>query len=126
MEQELLKEMWFCESPIDFEHKSYKLMAYLTRVDTAFSEKVFSPYLLHTERLVDDIRGTMQRIDEFSLMLTKRHVVFLNGGIFYNHETPRVEELDVIREILEFSMPLLVQRVELGRTLHRKFPAILF
>ena len=47
---------WYCQTPLDFEHKNYLLLQYLKIVDDSFSVKVLSPYLLHTERLVKELK----------------------------------------------------------------------
>lgn len=123
---ELLKETWWMESPIDFEHKQYVLFGYLQKVDLSFSNKVLSPYLLHTERLVSEMQEAWKKIEEAEMRLTKRHIILLNGGMGFKIEAPKIEELETIREILQFSVPLLSQRVELGRILHKRNKGLLF
>jgi hypothetical protein len=39
---------------------------------------------------------------------------------------PKMEELATVLEILDFSIPLLSQRVELGTKLHRKYRGLLY
>ena len=52
----MLKFDWFAEAPIDFEHKNYVLLSYLKEIDESYSYHKLSPYLLYTEKLVQDMK----------------------------------------------------------------------
>ena len=52
----MLKFGWFAEAPIDFEHKNYVLLSYLKEIDESYSYHKLSPYLLYTEKLVQDMK----------------------------------------------------------------------
>jgi hypothetical protein len=123
---ELLSPSWFIESPIDFEHKQYVLFGYLQKVDLSFAEKQLSPWLLHTEKVVTEMRGSWKKLEEAELLLAKRNLLFINGALLFQNATPKIEEIETVKEILDFSIPLLVQRVHLGRVLHKKTRSLLF
>ena len=123
---ELLTLSWFIDPPIDFEHKQYVLFGYLQKVDHSFAEKKLSPYLLHTERVVTEMRSSWKKLEEAELLLAKRNMLFINGALLFQNATPKIEEIETVKEILDFSIPLLVQRVHLGRTLHKKTRSLLF
>ena len=55
-----LEETWFYEPPIDFEHKHYLLLQYLSDIDKSYSLLKLSPYLLHTEESLQGGTTLMQ------------------------------------------------------------------
>jgi hypothetical protein len=122
----LLENDWFYQAPIDFEHKQYKFFAYLKEVDEAFYGKIFSPYLLHTEKLVEEMKTSYCYIDSFQKSLIKKSIFWSVEGLYIRKEAPTMKELETVVEILEFCIPLAENRVDLGRKLHKKFPGILF
>lgn len=124
---ELLEIDWYYRSPIDFEHKQYKLFSYLQKCDSSFYDRVFSPYLLHTEKIVCEMEFTLQNMKTFERETTKKSLFFSLEGLYLREDgIPKPEELETVEEIIKFSLPLLNQRVELGKQLHKKYPAILY
>lgn len=123
--EQLLDFGWYYKAPYDFEHKQWTLFAYLKKVDDAFCNKVFSPYLLHTEKLAEDMSVSLDFIQSFEKGITKRGLLFQMEGL-YKVDTPpdRPEDFSTIIEVIEFSIPLMNQRVELGNKLIKKFPNI--
>lgn len=125
--EELLEIDWYYQSPIDFEHKQYKLFSYLQKCDNAFYEKVFSPYLLHTEKIVNEMEMTLETLKSFERSSIKKSVFISLEGLYLREEgLPKIEELEIVGEIIKFSLPLLSQRIDLGKKLHRKYPTILY
>lgn len=125
--EELLEIDWYYQSPIDFEHKQYKLFSYLQKCDSAFYERVFSPYLLHTEKIVTEMEMTLENIKNFERSAVKKSIFFSLEGLYLREDgLPKIEELEVVGEIIEFSLPLLSQRIDLGKRLHKKYPTILY
>jgi hypothetical protein len=125
MESKLLQYSWYYQSPIDFEHKQWILFSYLKKVDEAFYNKNFSPWLLHTEKIVDDMRVSLEYIESFRKKITKKSIFFSIEGLSLIENKPSEKETETVEEILKFSIPLLDQRVELGRKLFLKYPTIL-
>ncbi len=123
----LLKHAWYYDPPIDFEHKQWILFAYLQKVDEAFYSRIFSPWLLHTEKITDDMKISLNYLESFKRGITKKSILFSFEGISMIEEKPKtIKEIDIIQEIVEFSIPLLEQRIDLGRKLHSKYPTILY
>ena len=125
--EDLLEIDWYFQSPIDFEYKQYRLFSYLQKCDASFYEKIFSPYLLHTEKLVNEMEVTFQNIKAFERSVTKKSVFMSLEGLYIGDKTiPKMEEIQTVEEIIEFSLPLLYQRVELGNKLAKRYPNILY
>jgi len=48
-------------------------------------------------------------------------------GLYLREEgVPKPEELGTVEEIINFSLPLLNQRISLGKQLHKKYPSLLY
>jgi hypothetical protein len=123
----LLDHSWYYKHPIDFEHKQWTLFAYLQKVDEAFYSRIFSPWLLHTEKLCEDMKISLQYLESFKKGITKKSVLFSFEGIQLVEQKPVTnKEVDIVEEIVKFSIPLLDQRVSLGRKLHSQYPTILY
>lgn len=123
----LLDHSWYYKHPIDFEHKQWTLFAYLQKVDEAFYGRIFSPWLLHTEKLCEDMKISLQYLESFKKGITKKSVLFSFEGIQLVEQKPVTnKEVDIVEEIVKFSIPLLDQRVSLGRKLHSQYPTILY
>lgn len=125
MESKLIQHSWYYQNPIDFEHKQWILFAYLKNVDDAFYNRVFSPWLLHTEKIVDDMRISLEYLQSFKKKITKRSLFISMEGLSWIDSKPNEKDTEVIEEILKFSIPLLDQRIDLGRKLFTKYPTIL-
>lgn len=126
MDSKLLDFSWYYNPPIDFEHKQWVLFAYLKNVDTAFYDRNFSPWLLHTEKLCDDMRISLEYLHSFQKGITKKSLLFSMEGIKMIEIKPNLKEIDIVEEIVNFSIPLLEQRIDLGRKLHKQYPTILY
>lgn len=123
----LLDHSWYYKHPIDFEHKQWTLFAYLQKVDEAFYSRIFSPWLLHTEKLCEDMKISLQYLESFKKGITKKSVLFSFEGIQLVEQKPVTnKEVDIVEEIVKFSIPLLDQRISLGRKLHSQYPTILY
>lgn len=127
MKQKLLDHSWYYKSPIDFEHKKWVLFAYLQNVDEAFSKRIFSPWLLRTEKITEDMIISLDYIKEFKKGSITKSILFSFEGIASMEKKPdSLEEIDIIEEILEFSIPLLKERIKEGKKLHYEYPTILY
>lgn len=127
METNLLDLSWYYKNPIDFEYKQWILFAYLKKVDEAFYNKIFSPWLLHTEKLTEDMRLSLQYLEGFKKGLVKKSIFFSFEGISLVESNPiSNKEIEVVEEVVRFSIPLLDQRIDLGRKLHSQYPTILY
>lgn len=120
---ELLATNWYIQSPIDFEHKEYLLYAFLQNVDLSYRSKVVSPYLLHLERLRNEMTGFRQNV-----ILIKRDFDKVRYKWFENPklEGEQNEMLDMVTEIVDFSLPQIETRIELGNKIYKKYNQILW
>jgi hypothetical protein len=126
MENDLLEHSWYYKNPIDFEHKQWTLFSYLKKVDEAFYSKIFSPWLLHTESLSDDMRMSLQYLEGFKKGIIKKSILFSFEGIKVLENNIKDKQIETVEEIVRFSIPLLDQRIQLGKELHKKYPTILY
>jgi|TARA_B100001778_G_C18530877_1_gene603534 hypothetical protein len=124
---ELLKLTWWMDEPIDFEYKQYILLDYLQKIENHFINKDFSPYLLHTEKLYEEMAINLEFIDAFEEEMTSSHIVFSQKGIGWEDtELPTIKELEEMKSILKFSVPLIRSKVQLGKELWKNSPTILW
>jgi hypothetical protein len=118
---------WYCQTPLDFEHKNYLLLQYLKIVDDSFSVKVLSPYLLHTERLVKELKefAHKSQLLENHLRRDIESIDLLNWKII-RKEIQKNDEIKVVFEVVDYSTPLLESKITLGYKLLDKYPQVLF
>ena len=91
------------DEPIDFEYKQYILLDYLQKIENHFINKDFSPYLLHTEKLYEEMAINLEFIDAFEEEMTSSHIVFSQKGIGWEDtELPTIKELEEMKSILKF------------------------
>jgi len=115
---------WYIKDPIDFEHKSYMILGYLQTVDYSFIvDKKVSPYLLHLERLLEEL-------DLFEVSYYKMLEGF-NTNRYKYFESPKLEgennELVLeIKEIVGFSTPLIETRIDYGYKVLNKYNQLLY
>ncbi len=121
----MLKFDWYTEAPIDFEHKNYVLLSYLKEIDEAYSYHKLSPYLLYTENLVNDMKNFQNAEFQFQNSIWRPIVSFSWKGI-KRKEIEKNGEFKEIIEIVEYSIPLLESKVNLGWKLLNKYPQVLF
>lgn len=123
----MLQLDWYCQTPLDFEHKNYLLLQYLKSIDDSYSEHILSPYLLWTEKLVKELRDFTQKSyllestlkrDILSIDLPRMQII--------RKEIEKNSEIKIVFEIVEYSTPLLESKVKLGYKLLNKYPQILF
>ena len=122
----MLKLDWYIELPIDFEYKNYILLSYLKEIDENYSYHKLSPYLLYTEKLVQDMKKFEKIEYEFKNSLWTPVVSFsLKRGIKRKEVEVNGEFKDIL-EIVNYSIPLLESKVNLGYKLLEKYPQVLF
>ena len=115
---------WYIKEPIDFEHKSYMILGYLQSVDHSFIiEKKVSPYLLHLERLLGEL-------DMFEVTYYRMVEAFDKNRYKY-FDNPKLEGENnslvlEIKEIVEFSVPLIETRIDYGYKILNKYNQILY
>jgi hypothetical protein len=110
---EILPTGWYIEPPIDFEHKQYVLLSYLQRVDNSFMEKKLSPYLLNLEQIRNELNFFKVTYQDVKLNLEKHKYI-------YFEDNSKIKGLDnnllfEIVEIVDFSIPQIDTRINLGK-----------
>lgn len=126
MEPLLLPLNFYYSDPIDFEHKHLLLLGYLHRLDESYGLHKLSPYLLWTEKLVDEIKTFASNYKEMSSKMKRRIIGFSwQTGIIYEDQE-RLNELEEVMEIAQYSLPQLESRIQLGYRLNNKYPQFLY
>lgn len=122
----MLKIDWYLEQPIDFEHKNYVLLSYLGELDSSFSKAKLSPYLLHTENLVYDMKNFLY-VEKDIRNKFKSEIIgfnFREGPIRNGLELD--SSINEVLQIVDYSLPILEVKIKFGYFLLKKYPQILF
>ena len=122
----MLQFDFYYQPPIDFEHKNYVLLSYLKEIDEAYSYHKLSPYLLYTEKLVQDMKFFQDNEWRFTNSLWTPIVSFNLQTGSRRREVQKGEEMKEIIEIVHYSIPLLESKVNLGWKLLERYPQVLF
>jgi hypothetical protein len=124
---DLIDFSWWWKAPIDFEYKQYELLGYLKKVDEAFMEKKLSPWLLHSEKILDDMKTSRERLKYMDDSFSQKKISFIQGAMFWEtNKIPKSSEIEVLEEILDFSIPLLEAKVVMGRIILKRNPMLLW
>jgi hypothetical protein len=115
------------EPPIDFEHKKWLLLDYLQKQDNDFYNHIFSPWLLHSEKLVNSMILSYESIIYSQDKLTKKELSMENRNLFWKLSTPELPEyMNTYMEILKYSIPLMQDKISFGRKLWNDNPTPLW
>ncbi len=124
---ELLKLTWWMEDPIDYEYKQYILLDYLQKIERHFYNRDFSPYLLHTEKLYEEMAISLEYIETFEKSITKSELAFNKSGLgWVEKKPPSIDEVEEMKSILRFSVKKLKEKVQIGKELWKENPTILW
>tara|TARA_B100001093_G_scaffold191886_1_gene184374 strand:- start:4119 stop:4499 length:381 start_codon:yes stop_codon:yes gene_type:complete len=125
---ELLSLTWWIESPIDYEYKQYVLLDYLQKIERHFYNKDFSPYLLHTEKLYEEMDISLQFLETFEESITITKLKIKNEAIMGLEKNKPIsfKELEEVKDILKFSIPKIKEKLQLGKELWKNTPTILW
>jgi hypothetical protein len=123
----MLKIDWYLEHPLDFEYKNYILLDYIQSVDKSYQICKVSPYLLWTEKLLNELDNFEKKRMDF-LKKTEKKYLWSDNGYFkiIKKKIKEPEQIRVISDIIDFSKPLLESKVKIGYKLLEKYPQILF
>lgn len=113
-----LSEHWLTEHLMDFEYKKYILLGYLKQVKEHFNEQKlypdFSELISHYKNLIQIKRNTEALENNFKKSL--KAIDYKNLKLVY--ESPfNKDSLDELKQIIEFSEPLLAQELQEGKTI---------
>ncbi|MEY3420508.1 MAG: hypothetical protein RIR48_793 [Bacteroidota bacterium] len=121
---EVLSPNWYMEPPIDFEYKQYILLAYLQKVDKSFMDKKLSPYLLNLENIVNELYVFKTKFEITNADIQKNKYFFFED----NKKTDDSENIllvDIV-EIVDFSIPQINTRIDLGKTILNRYKQLLY
>lgn len=122
--EKLLPINWYIESPIDFEHKQYTLFAYLQNVDNSFLIKQLSPHLLHMEKIVNELKRYEESYELIRKNFDKNRYIFFNDNEKLEGEN---DDLIIeIKEIVSFSIPQVISRIDFGYKILNRNKQILY
>lgn len=115
---------WYFESPIDYEHKQYVLLGYLLKVDSSFLEKQLSPHLLHLEKLTKELLQFENSFVDIKKKFDKnRYIYFSDNSKLVGEDNTLIYE---IKEIVDFSIPQIQTRIDLGYKILGKNSQVLY
>ncbi len=121
---EIIPITWYIESPIDFEHKQYTLLAYLQKVDQSFLLKHLSPHLLHMEIMVKELYNFKDSFKEIKKKFDReRYIFFQDKSKLIGENNQLVYE---IKEIVDFSIPQVECRILTGNKILEKNRQVLY
>lgn len=124
MGNNLISITWYFEPPIDFEHKQYLLLSYLQIVDKSFIEKQLSPHYLYLEKILEELYSFNNSFDDIRKKFDKnRYIYFNDNSKLEGEDNSTIYE---IKEIVDFSIPQVNGRLDLGKTILKKNKQILF
>ena len=119
----LIPVNWYIQSPIDFEHKQYVLFAYLQEVDSTYVNKVVSPHLLHLEKLEKDIIKFKTAIKDMEVGFEKQKYLYFENTYKIDLKDSLLSE---IKDIVEFSIPQIKSRIQIGYKIASKYKQLLY
>jgi hypothetical protein len=123
----MLELDWYLKAPIDFEHKSYLLLDWIQEVDLNFRDKKLSPYLLWSQALLTELKDFRVRRHSIQKSLEKVQLEVRDGVMYWTTTGPETPEwLANVTEIVEWSIPVLSSKVDLGYSLLEKYPQMLY
>lgn len=122
----MLSVDWFIEPPIDFEQKNYLLLDYVQQIDNSFKVQKLSPYILHTEKIVEEMNRFKENRLRIRESLRKKKLNLSRKIHWIVTEVDETIEMRSVVEVVEYSMPILESKLILGYKLLEKYPQILW
>lgn len=116
----MLRSNWITEKQIDFEYKSYLLLAYLKEVDESFSRSRLYPYfpdlIGHHQNLLHLRNERLSLAGKFPKELTK--IDLKEPKLEYKSLLRDGEIMDEINSIVEYSIPKIEYYIEEGNSIY--------
>ena len=114
-----LNRNWFLEDPIDFEHKSLLLKAYISDTKSSYRKMELYPRLRevhrHSKELIELVKREREHVESIRSEIVGIDVA--NLSIKRKSDIVISEEMKQIGRIVEFSLPRLKHLEEEGREL---------
>jgi hypothetical protein len=115
-----LNSNWITEGLLDFEYKKYLLLAYLQEVSNGFNESKLYPFLSdlvnHYHNLVSIKEQKQQVVNQFPKKLSKLDLQ--NFKMHYESIISDAEYMEVIEEIVDYSIPMIKNHLQQGSELY--------
>ena len=124
MNNNLISITWYFEPPIDFEFKQYVLLSYLQIVDQSFIEKRLSPHYLYLEKILEELYFFNTSFKEMEKNFNKNRYIYFNDNSKLEGENNDL--LFEIKNIVDFSIPQINSRIDLGKIILKKNKQILY
>ncbi len=122
----MLSVDWFIEPPMDFEQKNYLLLDYVQQIDNSFKVQKLSPYILHTEKIVEEMNRFKENRLRMRDALRKKKLNLSRKIHWIVTEVDETIEMKAVVEVVDYSMPILESKLVLGYKLLEKYPQILW
>lgn len=122
----MLSVDWFIEPPMDFEQKNYLLLDYVQQIDNSFKVQKLSPYILHTEKLIEEMNRFKENRLKMRDALRKKKLNLSRKIHWIVTEVDETVEMKAVVEVVDYSMPILESKLVLGYKLLEKYPQILW
>jgi|APGre2960657404_1045060.scaffolds.fasta_scaffold400065_1 hypothetical protein len=122
----MLSVDWFIEPPMDFEQKNYLLLDYVQQIDNSFKVQKLSPYILHTEKLIEEMNRFKENRLRMRDALRKKKLNLSRKIHWIVTEVDETIEMKAVVEVVDYSMPILESKLVLGYKLLEKYPQILW
>jgi type I restriction-modification system DNA methylase subunit len=122
----MLSVNWFIEPPMDFEQKNYLLLDYVQQIDNSFKVQKLSPYILHTEKIVEEMNRFKENRLKMRDALRKKKLNLSRKIHWIVTEVDETVEMKAVVEVVDYSMPILESKLVLGYKLLEKYPQILW
>lgn len=119
----LIPVNWYSLSPIDFEHKQYVLFAYLQEVDKTYLNKIVSPHLLHLEKLEEELVSFNCLYKDTEAILNKQKYLYFKDIHRIGERNELVQE---IKDIVDFSIPQIKSRIQVGYKIAAKYKQVIY
>jgi hypothetical protein len=114
-----LSDNWLTEGLMDREYKEYVLLAYLQDVQEAFANHRLYPFLSDIQRNIEYIKELKSGIDHLSSQFPKR-ITAVDWELVkahYERLVPHDETLELLEELIAFSLPKLEEKAKEGHEL---------
>lgn len=115
-----LNPYWFSEGLLDVEYKRYILLAYLQEVEKEYKQSKIFPALQNLAQNMTSMKEFKNKCDELSKSFPKT-LSGLDINKLTLSYTPNIHDpelLEVMYEIIDFSLPKLEQKVQEGKEIY--------
>lgn len=111
----VLDSTWFVNSPLDFEHKKWLLLAYTQNIHKNFSNKVIFPYL-------NDVKFHLSNLEKWQItreLILKKELKGIDWEkLTLIYDLPECSpEMEELQKIVDWSYPRLQKVEKIGRIL---------